>query len=110
MTDDRLSLINEMRDKNPDDSFLNYAAALEYEKTGNEEKAIELMEYIRKNDPDYLGVYYRLGKIYENSDKIELAIEVYKAGKNIAKQQNDQKTIGELTEALMLLDEDEDNW
>lgn len=110
LTDKRLDLIEEMRQKNPKDSFLNYAAALEYHKIGSVDKAVELLEYIIKNDPDYLGAYYKLGKLYEDNNKIKKAIAVYKSGKVIAKKQNDLKTIGELTEALMILDADEDDW
>ena len=40
MTNERLKLIKEMLETNPDDSFLKYAAALEYEKDGNRKQAI----------------------------------------------------------------------
>jgi hypothetical protein len=40
----------------------------------------------------------------EERNKVEEAVEVYKAGKSVARKQNDMKTLGELSEALMLLD------
>ena len=46
----------------------------------------------------------------KSKTKLKKAINVYKSGKVIAKKQNDMKTIGELTEALMILDADEDDW
>ena len=110
MSDTRLELIEDMLQKSPKDSFLNYAAALEHKKSGNLERAIELMEFLVKNDPDYLGVYYQLGKLYEELQQTKKAIQTYKAGKEVARKLNDQKTIGELTEALMFLDEDAENY
>ena len=110
ITENRLELIEEMLQKNPSDSFLNYAAALEYNKLGADDKAVVLLEKIIKTDPDYLGAYYKLGKLYEEQNKTKKAINVYKSGKVVAKKQNDMKTIGELTEALMILDADEDDW
>ncbi len=110
MSEDRLPLIENMLKKNPTDSFLNYAAALEYRKLEMFDKAISALEHLLSFDTQYLGAYYQLGKLYEEAGKPEAAIVTYKKGKEVAKQQNDQKTIGELTEALMFLDEDAENW
>jgi tetratricopeptide (TPR) repeat protein len=105
---DRLKMIETMLETNPKDSFLHYAAALEHQKSGDINAAIKIMQKIVKNDPDYLASYYQLGKMLEEKNKVEDAVEVYKAGKSIAKKQNDMKTLGELSEALMLLDVYED--
>lgn len=110
MEEERLDLIKKMLKKSPKDTFLNYAAALEYEKQGDKSTAIELIERVLDIDEKYLGAYYKLGKLYEEQALPEKAINIYRKGKEIAKSTNDQKTIGELTEALMFLDEDEENW
>ncbi len=107
---DRLELIEEMRKKNPNDSFLAYAAALEYQKKGKNTRAISIIEELLKRDPEYLGAYYQLGKLYEEEGDLDKAKKTYKNGKLKAREKQDAKTIGELTEALMFLDEDEDNW
>ena len=107
---DRLELIEEMRKKNPEDSFLAYAAALEYQKRGEKERAVSIIETLLNRDPEYLGAYYQLGKLYEEKGEIDKAKQTYKSGKLKAREKQDPKTIGELTEALMLLDEDADNW
>lgn len=91
----------------PGDSFLQYAAALEYHKAGNEDRAIELFETLRTSDPQYLGTYYQLGKLYENRGLADQALAIYRQGKEIARQQNDHKTLGELSEAEMLLEDDD---
>lgn len=106
MKEDRLKSIEKMLDKNKSDSFLNYAAALEYHKFGNIQKAISLLSDLIKNDPNYLGTYFQLGRFYEEIGKTKEAIAVYRSGTLVAKSQNDNKTLGELSEALMLLDDD----
>lgn len=108
MIQDRLKMIETMLETNPRDSFLHYAAALEHQKNGELNQAVKILKTIIKNDPDYLASYYQLGKLLEDRNKVEEAIEVYKAGKDIARKQNDSKTLGELSEALMLLDVYED--
>lgn len=102
----RLRLIEEMLITNPDDPFLHYAAALEHQKAGNTAKAREILGDLMIHQPEYLGTYYQLGKILEQEGKTEDAVEVYHKGKQIAEMKNDIKTLGELSEALMLLDED----
>ena len=100
-------MIEKMLKENPTDSFLNYAAALEFNKNGNKTQAIEVICKVLKNDPEYLGGYYQLGKLYEETNQLLKAIETYKKGKVIAEHHNDTKTVRELSEALLNL-EDED--
>lgn len=105
---DRIKLIKEMLSSNSKDPFLNYAAALEYNKLGDKSKSIALLKGITKNNPEYLGAYYQLGKLLEEKDDQKGAIATYRSGCKVAVEQNNQKTLGELTEALMLIDDDFD--
>jgi tetratricopeptide (TPR) repeat protein len=106
MKTQRLELIKNMLENNPNDNFLNYAAALEFRKNGDLLKAIEIIENIIQKDQSYIAAYYQLGKLYEETNQNEKAIDIYKKGKKIAFEKNDQKTLGELTEALMIIDEE----
>jgi predicted Zn-dependent protease len=103
---DRLTLISNMLKKEPEDSFLNYALAMEYLAVNDTGNAIRQLEALKKRDPDYLGTYYQLGKLYEGMEQNEKAIEAYKAGIEKAKQQNNNKAHGELNEALWLLEDE----
>lgn len=105
MSINRLDMITEMLVKNPDDTFLNYAAALENKKRNKPKKAISIFKKIVNQDPDYLSTYYQLGKLLEEVGKTEEAIEVYKSGRVLAQKTKDVKAMGELSEALMILDE-----
>lgn len=101
----RIEQLLEMLKGDPDDSFLNYALALEFAKQGNIDTAIDLVEKIIARDENYLGAYYQLGKFYEQSLQVEKAIESYQKGIEIAKKQNNRKALGELNEALLMLED-----
>jgi Tfp pilus assembly protein PilF len=105
MTPSRLQQIQEMLKTDPKDSFLNYALALEYAKIDNVKKAIELIEDLLINDEKYLGAYYQLGFYYQQTGQTQKAIVTYKKGIVIAQEQQNKKALGELNEALMILEE-----
>lgn len=111
MSHNRLELIAEMLEKNPDDTFLNYAAALEHRKGNKLPKAIKIFKKIVEQDPDYLPTYYQLGKLLEETGKPVEALKVYKKGHELAVKVNDIKAMGELSEALLILDTaDDESW
>jgi Tfp pilus assembly protein PilF len=89
---------------NPGDSFSKFALALEFRKQGEFKKARILFEDILESDPDYVGVYYHLGKLYEALDRLKNAKELYEHGINVAGTQNESRTKSELKEALMQLE------
>lgn len=103
----RIEQIKAMLKDDPGDAFLIYALALEHEKAGETTAAIELLVSLQNNQPGYLPLYYKLGKLYESLSRIPDAVQYYKKGINLAQQQNDTKTLLELKEALLQW-EDED--
>lgn len=102
---DRLELIEQMLKENAHDEFLLYAAALEFKKRDNLEKAEELFLQILSFSPEYLPVYYQLGKLYEQKNNIKEAETTYRKGIELANAKGDQKAMGELSEALMMVEE-----
>ncbi len=102
----RIDEIKKMLKTDPSDSFLTYALALEHEKTGEIKKAIELIEGLTQNDPNYLGAYYKLGQLYESLDKLNKARSIYSFGIKLADEKKDNKAKGELEEALWLIEEE----
>lgn len=85
---------------NPGDSFSKFALALEFRKQGKFKNARILFEDILKHDPDYVGVYYHLGKLYEMHDRLQDARDMYEKGIPKAEQQQKKRTKSELQEAL----------
>lgn len=90
--------------ENPGDSFSKFALALEFRKQGELKKARILFEDILSNDPDYVGIYYHLGKLYQTIDRPEDARKLFLDGIEVAEQQNETRTKSELQEALTQLE------
>lgn len=89
--------------KNPTDSFSKFALALELLKQNEVSKARVLFESILEQDSNYLGVYYHLGKLYEQLEMLQQAKALYEKGIILAKQQKISRTEAELKDALELL-------
>lgn len=101
----RINQLQELLQKEPNDSFLNYALALEYSKLNEKEKAVELIVSLLLRDENYLGAYYQLGQLYEQTNQLEKAREAYSKGMVIGSQQKNHKAVGELKTALSLIEE-----
>jgi tetratricopeptide (TPR) repeat protein len=102
-SDDQKSKIKQLArqiKQNPGDSFSKFALALEFRKQGEFKKARILFEDILSSDPDYVGVYYHLGKLYEALDQLKDAQKLYEDGIEIADQQKEMRTKSELQEAI----------
>lgn len=98
---DRLSQLLEYHHEDPDDSFIRFALATEYLKLGHEEKARATFEELVSHDPDYVGTYYHLGKLYERLDQNERAIKIFTDGIRVAGTQSDLHARAELQSALL---------
>lgn len=103
-TNETLKKLASFIKKNPNDSFSKFALALEFQKQNMYKKSRILFENILENDPEYLGVYYHLGKLYELFDRIEDARNMYRQGIKIAEKQQEARTKSELEEALAQLE------
>ena len=88
---------------NPDDSFSKFALALEFLKQDNLKRAKLLFEDVYQNDPEYVGLYYHLGKLYERLEKWDQAKQMYAEGIEVAADQKERRTQKELEEALAQL-------
>ncbi len=97
---DRIEKLKEFLKKTPDDSFLKYALALEYLKSGEETRALELLNDLLQNDPDYVATYYQLGKFWEGKEQRQQAIQYYVQGLEKAKQQGNRHAASEYQQAL----------
>jgi tetratricopeptide (TPR) repeat protein len=105
---DRLELLKSMLEKSPKDSFLLFAIAKEYEGLGENKAALDFFLNLKKSQPDYVGLYYHLGKLYEKNDEIEKAFFTYKNGMEVAKAAGDQHSLSELAGAKLFLGDDDD--
>lgn len=82
----------------PDDPFLLYAIATEY--NGSEPlKALAYYERLLAEHPDYVGTYYHAAALYADLDEIEKADQTYQKGLEVARQAKDHKAAAELQNA-----------
>jgi len=110
MKTDRLTQLLQFLAENPKDSFLIYAIATEYVNKGEEATALSYFEKLLENDPNYVGTYYHLGKLYERLERFEEAFETYKNGKIIAKSTGKQHAYNELLGAENMLRDELEEW
>lgn len=105
----RISTLAKAVKEHPEDSFYKFTLALEMLKIGEHSKARVLFEAIRKEDPNYVGVYYHLAKLYEVLNENKKALDTYKEGVTIAESQKDSHTKPELSAALLNLEIEMEN-
>ncbi|MDP5075681.1 MAG: hypothetical protein NWP82_04280, partial [Flavobacteriales bacterium] len=87
MSNTRLDQILKMLETHPNDPFLHYASALEYEKLEQFEQAIAILERLVIEQPDYRPTYFKTGPLHEVVANTERSIELYKEGKRLARIQ-----------------------
>lgn len=108
MSSTRLQQLIALQKATPNDPFLDFAIAKEYEKQGDYNNALESYQKLVTVHADYVGTYYHLAKLYEKLDQITEAWQTYNTGMQVAKQQKDQHAFNELAGARLLLGDEED--
>jgi tetratricopeptide (TPR) repeat protein len=106
MKTDRLNVLLDMYNQDPNDSFVIYALAKEYETCADLDQSLSHFMLLQKNDPDYVGMYYHLGKLYEKLEKPKEALEIYETGIQISKKLKDFHALSELNNAKVNLEMD----
>lgn len=108
MSSKRLEQLLNFLNASPNEPFILFAIAKEHEGLGNLEQALEFYTKIVDTNPDYIGTYYHLGKLYQQLNEDSKAFFTYKKGMEIAKKAGDQHSLSELAGAKMALGDDED--
>ena len=98
---DRIAQLESFLEDDPDDAFTQFALAQEHLKRDDLDAAQSYFEQLVAEQPDYVGTYYHLGKLYERRGHVERAIETYEQGIEVARAQRDRKNLSELQDALM---------
>jgi tetratricopeptide (TPR) repeat protein len=101
----RKELIFDMLLKEPNDVFLNYALAMEHLATSDFKEAEMQFKKVLNINASYLPCFYQLGQVNEKLGNNEIAISYYKQGVDLAKSQNNTKALGELNEAIWMLED-----
>ncbi|MBX7241104.1 MAG: hypothetical protein K1X92_05090 [Bacteroidia bacterium] len=78
------------------DAFSLYSIAYEYMLLKNSELAIIYFEKLRSIHPDYTGLYFHLGKMYEQAGNPEEGMKIFLEGIKAAEQKKDTHALSEL--------------
>jgi len=90
--------------ESPEDSFLLFAIAKEYEAADDLEQALTFYTQLAEKDADYVGTYYHLAKLYEKIEQPEKALDTYAKGMEVARRVGDQHALAELSSAKLNLE------
>ena len=96
MQSTRLAKLLEFLQSDPNDPFVLYALATEYNTSNDTEKALEYYLKLITDHPDYVGTYYHLGKLYQKIGQTEQALDIYQKGMIAARNKRDMHTFSEL--------------
>ena len=96
---DKIKKLQEYLGRQPEDTFLMHALALEYVKSNDLQAAKEWFERVLMIDPGYTGTYYHLAKLLEALGAKEDAIGVYERGMEASAAAGDQHAYRELQAA-----------
>ena len=105
----RLNQLFTFLESQPNEPFIIFAIAKEYEGSSDNLKALEYYTRLQETTPQYVGLYYHLGKLYERLGEPDQALTTYKKGMIVAKQEKDMHAYNELAGAKMNLSDDDDD-
>lgn len=108
MTNNRLALLRQFYEEDPNDPFNAYALAIENINQQPQTAKAYFDELLAKH-PDYLPTYYHAAALYGELEQVQRAEELYKKGMELALNQQQTKTFQELQRALKAM-EDESEW
>lgn len=101
---DRLAKLQAMLDRQPGDTFVLYAIALEHKKAGDNDRAIEFLDRTIRFDPGYCYAYFQKGQVFEATGDLAAAKQAYEAGIISARTKGDAHALSELEGALQMIE------
>jgi Tfp pilus assembly protein PilF len=101
---ERLQKLQMMLDREPNDTFLLYGAAMEYKKLNDADAAIQFLDRVIALDPAYCYAYHQKGLTCEAQGDVESARQAYRAGIEAAQKKGDAHAQGEIEAALSMIE------
>ena len=109
MNAERIDQLTRYLEEEPTEPFNVYALAMEYV-DNQPEKARLYFDQLLAQHPNYLPTYYHAASLYVDLDERDKAAELYDKGIDLARAQNNEKTLQELQRAQQAFEDDEDEW
>ncbi len=99
----RREQIEQLLAEEPNDVFLKYSLALEYDREGNTAESLRRLEELMAVESPYVPAFHMAGQIYAKSGQTEEAREVLRKGIEIARAQGRQHDAAEMADLLATL-------
>lgn len=96
MQNTRLDKLLHFLEAEPNDTFILYALATEYNAINDTKNAFYYYLKLINEHPDYVGTYYHLGKLYQKEAQLEEAVAIYQKGMLVSKAKKDMHSFSEL--------------
>ena len=107
----RIEELEKMLDENPDDPFLIYALAREYEAKEGTLQALLMYEHLVTNYPTYIATYYHYAKLLHKAGNRNEGIRLLEKGIEEGTKAKDMHAVSEMRGMLNVwrgVDEDAD--
>jgi predicted Zn-dependent protease len=92
----RIPELESLLDERPDDPFLIYALAREYEKHTGTMQALLMYEHLVNNHPDYIATYYHYAKLLYNAGNKSEALKLLETGIDRGSKLKEMHAVGEM--------------
>lgn len=85
----------------PNDTFLQYGLAMEFDKEGSHDQSLDLLGQLMTGDPPYVPAFFMAGQQLTKINRLDEARQALGNGIEEAKRQGDSHAAGEMSEFLM---------
>ena len=100
----RLERLLALHEEDNRDEFVLFALAQEYNQLELLAKSLRYYLHLREINPQYVGLYYHLAKLYEKMEHFDDALVVYDQGIKVANDIKDYHALSELKNAKLNLE------
>ena len=97
---DRLKMLTEFLEQNPNDAFARYGLAMEYSKAGNTEQALAEFDKLLQIHPDYTNGYFMAAQTLERNGRTAEAKKMLESGIEAAKRTGNKHALSEMSGML----------
>jgi len=99
----RREKIEAMLEDEPQDQFLRYSLACEYDNESRSEESLALFRGLIAEEPPHVHAFFRGAQLLVKLDRIAEARAMLRDGIEVARQQNELHAAGEMGELLASL-------
>lgn len=99
----RVDQLRKMLSSDPNDTFLNFALAMEHVKAGRSEEAVSQFDRVIELDRKYVPAYFQKASVLVSANRHAEARQVFNEALAVAHETGDQHAAAEIRDALGLL-------